>query len=65
MTKKILCVKDPLESRYRLPRKKKIIGIKKIKNPNVFIDYSQTIDNIYEDLEDYNPTKKWKVFDMV
>ena len=34
------------------------VGIKKLKNPKVFIDYSQTIDDVYENLEDYNPTKK-------
>ena len=31
------------------------------KNSNVFPDYSQAIDEIYEHLEDYNPTKKRKV----
>ena len=30
-------------------------------NPKPFIDYSQTTDDVYEDLEDYNPTKKRKV----
>ena len=35
--------------------------IKKFKNPEAFIDYSQTIDNIYKSLEDYNPTKKRRV----
>ena len=28
------------------------------KNPKKFIDYSQTIDDVYKNLEDYNPTKK-------
>ena len=32
-----------------------------LKNPKVFTDYSQTIDNVFENLEDYNPTKKRKV----
>ena len=36
-------------------------GIKKLKNPNVFIDYSQTNDDVYKYLEDYNPTKKMRV----
>ena len=36
------------------------VGIEKLKNPQVFIDYSQTI-NFYENLEDYNPMKKRKV----
>ena len=35
------------------------VGIKKLKNPKAFIDYSQAIDDVYEDLEDYNPTKKY------
>ena len=32
--------------------------IRKWKNPNTFIDYLQTIDNVHENLEDYNTTKK-------
>ena len=42
---------------YQWKRKK---GIKNLKNPKAFIDYSQTID-VYENLGDYNPTKKRKV----
>ena len=34
------------------------LGIKILKDPKAFIDYSQTIDHVYENLEDYNPTKK-------
>ena len=43
-------------------------GIETLKNPKAFIDYSQTIDDVYENLEDYNPVKKrrvLKVFDDV
>ena len=36
-------------------------GIENLKNPKAFIDYSQTIDYVYENLEDYNPTKKRRV----
>ena len=58
-TKKIyLYIKDPFESKYQvLINEKEEVGIKKFKNPKSFIDYSQTIDDIYENL-DYNPTKK-------
>ena len=35
--------------------------IKKLKDPKSFTDYSQTIDDVYENLEDYNPTKKRRV----
>ena len=57
-----LYVKDPFESKYQLF----IIGREKVeieilKNPKAFIDYSQKIDDVYEDLEDYNPTKKRRV----
>ena len=34
------------------------VGIDTLKNPKAFIDYSQTIDDVYENLEDYNSTKK-------
>ena len=35
--------------------------LKNLKNPKAFIDYSQAIDGLYEDLKDYNPTKKRKM----
>ena len=35
--------------------------VKKLKNPKEFIDYSQTIGNVYENLEDYIPTEKTNV----
>ena len=37
------------------------MGIKWTKSPKTFIHYSQTTDNVYEKLEDYNSTKKTKV----
>ena len=55
-------VKDPFESKYQLlinGREK--VGIKKSKNPKASTDYSQTIDDVYENLEDYNAKKKRKV----
>ena len=56
-----LCVKDTFQSKYQLLiRGREKVGIKQTKNPNVFIDYSQTIDDVYENLEDYNPTRKEK-----
>ena len=54
-----LYVKEPFESKYQLLiNGKEKLGIKKFKNSKAFINYSQTIDNVYENLEDYNPTKK-------
>ena len=37
------------------------VRTKKLKYPKTFFDYTQTIDNVYKNLEDYNPTKKRKV----
>ena len=48
-----LYVKDLLESKHQMyinGRKK--VGIEILENPKAFIDYSQTIDDIYENLED-------------
>ena len=57
-----LYIKDPFESKYQLlVNGKEKVGIANLKNPNAFIDYSQTIDEVYENLEDYNPTKKRRV----
>ena len=57
-----LFIKDPIKSKYQLLiNKKEKVGVKKLKNLKVFIDYSQTIDDLYENLEDYNPSKKMKV----
>ena len=47
-----LFVKDPFESKYQLlinGREK--LAIKKLKNSKVFIDYSQTMDDVYENLD--------------
>ena len=54
-----LYIKDPLKSKYQLlinGREK--AGIENLKNPKAFIDYSRTIDDVYENLEDYDPTKE-------
>ena len=37
------------------------VGITKLKRLKAFLDYLQTIDDIYGILEDYNPTKERRV----
>ena len=54
-----LYVKNPFQSKYQLlinGREK--VRIETLKNTKAFIDYSQTVDDVHENLEDYNPTKK-------
>ena len=53
-----LYVKDLFESKYQLLINEKKVEIKKLKSPKAVIDYSQTINDVYENLKDCNPTKK-------
>ena len=40
------------DSKYQLPsNRREKVGIKELKNPKAFTDYSQTIDDIYKNLE--------------
>ena len=57
--------KDSIELKHQLlinGREK--VEIKKSKNPKAFTDYSQIIDVVYENLENYNPTKKRRVLSI-
>ena len=55
-------LKDPFESKYQLfINGWEKIGIKNVKDPNAFIDYSQAIHNVYGYLEDCNPRRKRRV----
>ena len=43
-------------------------GIKHLNNPNAFIKCSNTMDDVYENINDYNPIRKRKkiiVFDDI
>ena len=54
MTKIYLDIKERIESMYQLLINRR----EALKDSKAFIDYSQTIDIVHENLEDYNPTKK-------
>ena len=57
-----LYIEDPFESNYQLLNNgREKLGIKKLKDLKVIFHYSQTIDDVSEDLKDYNPIKKRKV----
>ena len=52
LEKNCLYLKDPFRSQYQLLIKwREKVRIKKLKNLKAFIDYSQTIDEVYENLE--------------
>ena len=62
MDKIHLNIKDPFDSKYQLlTNEREKVRIKKFKHSKVFTDYSQTTDNVYENLKDHNSIIKRKV----
>ena len=62
-----LYARDLSEPKYEyLIKKRKDVGIKHVNNPYAFIECSNTMDDVYENIHDYNPIRKRKkliVFD--
>ena len=62
-----LYARDLNEPKYKiLIKKRKDAGIKHLNDPNAFIECSNTMDDVYENINDYNPIRKRKkliVFD--
>ena len=42
-------------------KKRENAGIKNLNDPNVFIEYPNTMDDVYNNIDDYNPRRKIKV----
>ena len=42
-------------------KKREDTGTKHFNNPNAFIECSSTMDDVYENIDDYNPSRKRKV----
>ena len=59
--------KDLSEPKYEmLIKKRENVGIKYLNDPNAFIECCNTTDDVYENINDYNPSRKRKtliVFD--
>ena len=65
-----LYAKDLEESKYQfLIEKREKEGIKNLNDKNTFIEYSNSMDDIYDDIEGYNKMRKRKVliafYDMI
>ena len=62
-----LYARDLSEPKYEfLIKKREDAGIKHVNNPNAFIECSNTMDDVYENINDYNlirKRKKLSVFD--
>ena len=58
----VLYAKDLSEPKYVfLIKKREDVGIKYCNDPNAFIERSITMDDVYENIDDYNPSRKRKV----
>ena len=57
-----LYTKDLNEPKYQfLIKKCEDVGIKHFNDPKTFIEYSNTMDDIYNNIDDYNPTRKREI----
>ena len=64
-----LYTKEPNEAKYQLLiNKRKSLGLKHFNDSKAFIEYSNYMGDIYENIEEYNPNKNRKmliVFDDI
>ena len=57
-----LYAKDLDEPKYQfLIKKREDAGIKHLNNPKAFIEYSNTINDVYNNTDDYNSKRKRKI----
>ena len=57
-----LYAKDPCEAKYQfLINKRESTGLKHFNGPKAFLEYSNDIQNVYKNIEKYNPGKKGKI----
>ena len=57
-----LHAKDLSEPKFKfLMKKREDAGTKHLNDPNAFIECSNTMDGAYENIDDYNPSRKRKI----
>ena len=57
-----LYARDVNEPKYEyLIKKREDAGIKHLNNPNAFIECSNTMDDVYENIDDYNSSRRRKI----
>ena len=57
-----LYAKDPYEAKYQyLINKREKVGLDLFNNPKAFMGYSNDMQDVYKNTEDYNPGKKRKI----
>ena len=57
-----LYAKDPNEAEYKvLIKKREGVGLKHCNDSKAFIKYSNDMDDVYENIEEYHPNKNSKI----
>ena len=57
-----LYAKDPYESKYQfLISKRESVGLKRFNDPKAFIEYSNDMQDVYENIDEYNTDKERKI----
>ena len=57
-----MCTKDPHETKYQfLINKREIGGLKHFNDPKAFTDYSNDIQDVYKNIDEYNIDKERKI----
>ena len=57
-----LYAKDPYEKKYQyLIDKREKVGLSHFNDPKAFMEYSNYMQDVYKNIEDYNPIKKRKI----
>ena len=57
-----LYAKDPYEKKYQyLINKREKVGLNHFNDPKAFMEYSNDMQDVYKNIEDYNPIKKRKI----
>ena len=57
-----LHAKDPYEAKHQfLIKKRESIGLKHFNYPKAFIEYSNDMQDVFKNIDEYNSGKKWKI----
>ena len=60
-----LYAKDLSEPKYQLLiKKREDTGIKHLNDPSAFIEYSSTMNDVYSNIDNYNPKRKRKILNV-
>ena len=55
--------KDPYEAKYQflLKKKREISGLKHFNDPKAFVEYSNDMQDVYKNIDEYSPGEKRKI----